>query len=302
MTSSLQKRTVSIPMSVAVLALSTLVACADTSSDDSAAAATSEALKVNRDPRAYVITTGLQFGVVDLTNGAFQPIGPAQRPDIGSGLVPGPGSSLLTLDYSGNLSAIDPKTGASRVIGPTGLHQCYLPTDACGPNAANAFGANNGALYALDAGQNLYSVNKHTGAASLIGQTGIPPITFLPEVPTEDGKLSVYSESLFSFRGDLYVNFGTQIIDLNTFEFTTTFNDTLYKLDAKSGTATRIAQLEEGLTSIVNVNDTVYAFSAATFQEVTINMANGETHAVTALDPALAVVQGATAVNAASTH
>jgi hypothetical protein len=70
---------------------------------------------------AYVITGGRQFGAVDLKSGKFLPIGPGTPPDVGGGLVHGRGTSLLTLAFSGNLDAIDPRTGMTRVVGATGL-------------------------------------------------------------------------------------------------------------------------------------------------------------------------------------
>ena len=68
----------------------------------------------------YVITGGLQFGAVDLLSGTFVPIGPGLPPDVGTGLVPGRGASLLSLAFTGNLDAIDPVTGITSLVGPTG--------------------------------------------------------------------------------------------------------------------------------------------------------------------------------------
>jgi len=45
---------------------------------------------------AYVVNANSQFGTVDLGTGAFQQIGP-DMPEPGTGLVPGPNGSLLTL-------------------------------------------------------------------------------------------------------------------------------------------------------------------------------------------------------------
>ena len=63
--------------------------------------------------------------------------------------------------------------------------------------------------YATDFAQNLYSVNPGTGAAKLIGSTGIPALTFIPFSANPDGSQNVYAESLFSARGKLYANFAT---------------------------------------------------------------------------------------------
>src|SRR6266404_5915035 len=58
----------------------------------------------------YVITLNFQFGAMDLRSGTFLPIGPGLPPDVGAGLAPGRGASLLTLAFSGNLDTIDPAT------------------------------------------------------------------------------------------------------------------------------------------------------------------------------------------------
>src|SRR4051812_48796220 len=68
----------------------------------------------------YAITVGFEFGAVDLRSGAFVPIGPGLPPDVGDGLIQGPGTSLLSLGFAGNLDAIDPVTGRTSVVGATG--------------------------------------------------------------------------------------------------------------------------------------------------------------------------------------
>ena len=47
----------------------------------------------------YVINLAQQFGTVNLTTGAFNPIGPGLLEGSG-GLIPGPGGTLLTLTDS----------------------------------------------------------------------------------------------------------------------------------------------------------------------------------------------------------
>src|SRR5215472_15557257 len=122
----------------------------------------------------YVITGGSQFGALDLRSGAFVPIGPGLPPDVGGGLVPGRGGSLLTLSFSGNLDAVDPATGQTVRVGATGLGDCSTPASPCGLNSAVVIGHLDDTYYATDFAQNLYSVNPRTGAAKLIGSTGIP--------------------------------------------------------------------------------------------------------------------------------
>src|SRR5579859_4407541 len=122
----------------------------------------------------YAITIGFEFGAVDLRSGAFLPIGPGLPPDVGDGLVQGPGASLLSLGFDGNLEAIDPFTGRTSVVGATGLGDCSTPTSPCGPNSANWIGLVDGHYYVTDFANNLYSLDPKTAATKLIGPTGIP--------------------------------------------------------------------------------------------------------------------------------
>ena len=129
----------------------------------------------------YVVTNGVQFGVEDLRSGAFLAIGPGLPPeDAGVSLVAGPGRSLLTLAFTGDLIGINPVTGAASLVGKTGLDDCSTPTSACGPNSSGFLGKVDGRLYATDFANNLYSVNAATAATRLIGLTGIPPIVGNP--------------------------------------------------------------------------------------------------------------------------
>jgi len=244
----------------------------------------------------YVITGGLQFGAVDLRSGTFLQIGPGLPPDVGAGLVPGRGKTLLTLSFSGNLDAVDPATGRTAVVGATGLGDCSTPASPCGPNSANVIGQLDDDYYATDFAQNLYSVNPRTGAAKLIGPTGIPAITFIPFSANPDGSLNVYAESLFSARGMLYANFATASLNPATGTATPIVPGALYQINPKTGHARLVAPTDTSLTSTVNVNETIYAFDAATEQVVTLDVTNGLTTAVSDLDPEAGVIGGATPV------
>src|SRR5439155_23805438 len=126
------------------------------------------------------ITGTPQLGVIDLGSGTFLPIRPALPPEVGGGLVQGPDRSLLTLAFSGNLVAIDPVTGNTSTVGSTGLGDCTTPSSPCGPNSANAIGRFGKDYYSTDFANNLYSVDPESGAAKLIGLTGIPALPFSP--------------------------------------------------------------------------------------------------------------------------
>jgi hypothetical protein len=243
----------------------------------------------------YVITGSPQFGAVDLHSGTFLPIGPALPPDVGGGLVQGPDQSLLTLAFSGNLVAIDPVTGKSSTVGSTGLGDCTTPSSPCGPNSANGIGRFDQDYYLTDFANNLYSVDPESGAAKLIGLTGIPAVPFSPLSVNPDGSQNVFNETLFRAGGKLYANFAAarrpqggppDIV----------VQPAIWEINRKTGQAERIAPTELGLTSIVNVNETIYAFSVRTGQVVILDVRTGQTSAVSELDPAAGLIGGATPV------
>jgi len=242
----------------------------------------------------YVITVGFQFGAVDLRSGTFLPIGPALPPDVGVGLVPGPGASLLSLGFTGNLDAIDPFTGVASVVGATGLGDCATPASPCGPNSANVIGRLDGNFYATDFAQNLYSVDPATGATKLIGLTGIPPVTFAPFSENPDGSFNVYGESLFSAHGRLYAEFSTLAVNFGTGAVKILIPGAIYEINPKTGHARWIAPTASTLGAIVNVNDVIYAFDTAAGQVVTLDLTTGRTTVVSAVDPAAGVIAGAT--------
>jgi hypothetical protein len=242
----------------------------------------------------YVITGGLQFGAVELRSGSFLPIGPGLPPDVGSGLIPGRGTHLLTLAFSGNLDAIDPATGKTSLVGATGLGDCSTPASPCQLNSANVIGRLDGRFYATDFANNLYSVDPVTGKAKLIGHTGVPPLTFIPFSANPDGSVNVYGESLFSAHGKLYAYFATQAVNFATGAIRTLIPGALYQIDPSTGHTRFIAPTDSSLSSIVNVNGTVYGFDAAAGEVVTLDLTNGQTKVVSKVDAVAGVIVGAT--------
>jgi hypothetical protein len=250
----------------------------------------------------YVITGGSRFGAVDLGSGVFMPIGEHTPSDVGGGLVhvQDP-SSLLTLTFAGNLDAIDPVNGKTSSVGPTKLlADCSHPDSPLRSTCANVIGQLGETLYATDFGQNLYTVNPFTGEATQIGSTGIPQLSFVPL--SNACPNCVYNESLFSFGGNLYANFATatrtstgpvigtvpQLWEINTSTGAATPGPLLVKADGRPAI---------GLTSVVNVNEIIYAFNAATGQVVTIDMTTGLTTPVpAALHSNAGLIGGATPV------
>ena len=233
-----------------------------------------------------------QFGALDLSSGKFLPIGPGVPPDVGGGLVQGLGTSLLTLAFSGNLDAIDPFTGRTSVVGATGLRDCSVP-GSYDPNCANVIGRLGGSFYATDFANNLYWVDPATGAATLIGPTGMPAVTVAPFSENPDGTFNVYSENLVSAHGRLYANFATATTDFVT--VTPVIPGALYQIDPSTGRATWIAPTDTNITAMVNLNDTVYAFDVYTNQVLTLDLTTGQTTPVSDVDPAvMSLIAGAT--------
>lgn len=253
----------------------------------------------DRNPLIYVLTNNPQtgaaaFGAVHLGSGSFVPIGPGLPSDLGHALAPTRGGSLLSMAFSGKLYSIDPRTGEGSVVGETGLGDCTTPASPCGPNSAVTLGRFDRAYYALDFSQNLYSLDPESGATKLIGPTGIPPITTVPGSIASDGELNTYEETLFSFRGKLYANFDTGQINLSTGAETPVIPAEIYEIDPATGHATAIAPTQVGLLTIVNANDTVYAFDAPNDRFLVLDPETGRTRVASNLDPAAGLVCGAT--------
>jgi hypothetical protein len=244
-------------------------------------------------PLVYVIAGVIfQFGALDLTSGEFRPIGPGLPLDVGGGLVQGLGTSLVTLAFSGDLDAIDPFTGRTSVVGPTGLRDCSVP-GSYDPNCANVLGRLGGSFYATDFANNLYSVDPTTGAATLIGATGMPALMVAPFSENPDGTFNVFSENFVSAHGRLYANFATATTDFVT--VTPVVPGALYQIDPSTGRATWIAPTDPNITAMVNVNDTVYAFDVYTNQVLTLDLKTGQTTPVSDVDPAVMhLIAGAT--------
>ena len=243
----------------------------------------------------YAVNGFQQFGTVDLASGAFSQIGP-NTPEGGDGLVPGPNGSLLTLTFSGNLDSINPATGVTSVIGPTGLGDCTSPASPCGPTSANNLAKLGGTIYATDVSNNLYTVNPGTGAATLMGPTGIPPLPFVLLSTNPDGSVNAFDETLFAAGGSLYATFDAITIDFASFTITPVIPAALYEINPSTGIATLIAPTALNLSAAVNLNGTLYAFNPAANQVVTLDLANGKTNFVSDLDPAAGLNGGASPV------
>ncbi|MEO7736328.1 MAG: hypothetical protein ABIY55_35550, partial [Kofleriaceae bacterium] len=109
----------------------------------------------------YIVDASQRFGTIDIATGKFAAIGPG-LPQGATGLSPGPHGSLLSLGFSGELIAIDPATGLTTVIGPTGFSECSTPESPCGPKTGSTLTTFGGVIYATDFQNSLYSLNPLT--------------------------------------------------------------------------------------------------------------------------------------------
>lgn len=238
----------------------------------------------------YVVTGNSQFGVFDLSDGSFTAVGPG-LPEASAGLVAGPNGSLLTLTNSGNLDSINPTSGQVISSIPTGLGSCTAPVSGqCGPFSANNIAQLNGTLYATDYLNNLYRLNPGTGAKTLVGPTGVPPVSpLVPFSMNSQGQINIFGEALVGANGSLYATFFTGTVDPNTFEASPATPDHLYQIDPATGDTVNLdpgSPIPFSLDTIVDVNGTFYTFADAFGDIDTINLANAATTTVGSFDPA----------------
>jgi len=177
----------------------------------------------------------------------------------------------------------------------SGLHDCSA-IGSYDPLCANVIGNMDDTVYVTDFAQNLYSVHQKTGKAKLIGPTGIPPLTFAPASENPDGSVNLYAESLFGMRGKLYALFSAVAINFETGTITQLIPGGIYQIDPETGWTRSVATDPSlsSLSTIVNVNDTIYGFDTSTGQVVTVDLGSGQTAPVSELDAAAGIIVGAT--------
>lgn len=119
------------------------------------------------------------FGTVDLTTGAFTET--SQLPFAEAAGLAESGSNLYTAEYSGSVfGQLNPVTGAFTPISSTGPSGTGVSCPSCLYPPAGTFeelGSTPSTIYAMDGAQNLYSIDPTTGIATLIGPTGLSPLT-----------------------------------------------------------------------------------------------------------------------------
>jgi hypothetical protein len=191
-------------------------------------------------------------------------------------LAPGPNGLLFTLAVGGDLDAINPATGVTADIGPTGLADCTSPASPCGPKSANAMASLGGVIYATDFANNLYRVNPTTAAATLVGPTGIPAVPAAPLTVNADGTLNGFEQGLFSANGKLYSTFQAFTFDPATFATKAILDaPKLYLIDPATGATSVVGPTDLNLEAVAEVGGTVYAFKDFDNQIVTLTLRRG---------------------------
>jgi hypothetical protein len=251
------------------------------------------ATSASADPVVYVVTQNQSqfpateaFGTVDLSTGAFRQIG-SNLPQGESGLVWSQAGSLLTLDYSGNLDAINPATGAMTLVNSTGLG-----------DQANTLGQFGGTLYATDLSNNLYTIDS-AGVAHFKGATGIPAVPFVPGTGNPDGTINIFNETLLSANGKMYATFDADSFDPAGPAISPVLGPTLYQIDPVTAQATAITPTTALISASVELDGTVYSFVGDAFglgHVTTLDVSSGKTSLLSDVDPSAGLIFGAATV------
>ena len=148
----------------------------------------------------------------------------------------------------------------------------------------------------MDFQNRIYGVDPLTGAATLIGTTGIPAIPFIPASQDDENTINFYEEALFGAEGKLYATFDALVFDLTTFSpRSIAVAPALYQIDPSTGVATVVGPTDLAIGAVVGVNGTNYAFNLLKNQIFNLDVASGSTTLLTNTDPTAGVIRGATA-------
>jgi hypothetical protein len=251
-------------------------------------------------PLGYVMNN-LQFGTVDIGTGVLQQIGP-DLPEAAEGLAADLNGRLYTIGFSGKLYSIQPGTGVATLVGPTGLDDCSTPASPCGRTSSLTLGSFGGKIYATDFDNRIYTVDPITGAATLIGPTGIPGVPFLPGTMNPDGTLNVYDQTIFGAGGQLYSTFSAFVLDLSTISVASrSIPAALYRIDPSTGVAMLVAPLtgpnaDFAINGVFPVGGTVYGFDNLTSHSVHLDLQTGIVSLLGEVDSSAGVIRGAQAV------
>jgi len=117
-------------------------------------------ITASADDYAYEVTSSAQFGIIDLTTGAFAQLGNTGVALIGLGTY---GGTVYGVDANPNGSYfywVDSTNGALHQIGHARFRY-------------RGFGSTTTGLYGFDQSMNLYSIDPATGHPTLVGPTGL---------------------------------------------------------------------------------------------------------------------------------
>ena len=210
------------------------------------------------DDLGYAVASN-QFGILNLSTGAFTSIGTMTSALVGIGV--GPGGVLYGAYVDGNVYRVDPSTAGLTLVGNNGL-------------TMNDFTAtSDGRLWAVNYGANLYQIDPTTGAATLIGPTGLAPLNS----PTSQSGIAGGVNQLF----------------FNIAYYPFSPNDsTLYSLDLTNGSAVFIGTAMTGFpggTAVGEVGGVVYDVISAVspLQLYSLDTTTGAATFLRTLDPAL---------------
>jgi hypothetical protein len=214
------------------------------------------------DTLAYDATSTGEFGLLDLTTGAFTQIATTPVELAGFGEI---GASLYSAEFSGNpFYGVNGATGNLTTIASSGLNGGIY----------QALGSSTTALYALDGEFNLYSVNPGTGASTEIGSGPTATVGTPGDYTLSSGSSSLYfTESNEFYSVDVATSVTTDIGPTGTsggtdggfggmvFEDGTLYGvyvpnvngtgDAIYTIDPSTGAATFVAAVT-GETGDVN--------------------------------------------------
>jgi hypothetical protein len=240
----------------------------------------------------YVSDT-FRLETVDLATGAYHQIGP-DFPDVSQGLGYAPDGSLLTMGFDGYLNSINTSTGVMTRVGFSGFSDCSTPVSPCASNSVNVLATFGGQTYVTDFQNRLYRLNTSTGAATLIGATGMPAIPFIPLSQNPDGTTNVYDEAFFAADGKLYATFDAGSLDFTNKALTTVVSGALYQIDPTTAKATFVGPTNVfGLGAAAEVNGTTYAFLDNTQELATIDLLTGGTTVIGPFDEGAGIISAA---------
>ncbi len=195
-------------------------------------------------PLAYAIAFdrdlfAVFLGVVELGTGIFEPTAVMEVPLAGLGRHQG---KVYGLDIDGYFWNVNFANGRMIPIGHSGI-----TGPAPGGFVIDIFaGMGDGRLFALDFSNNLYQVDPETGAATLVGWTGLPEITH-----------EFWASGLAGDCESLYFSIMERDDDLNIIR-----PPALYRINPETAVAYYIGPTAEGIVGAAFVDGTLYGFGA----------------------------------------